>query len=559
MRKSSARHIILILWGVVLLFSACKRNQDAASEKIKERKHSKEAVTITESESFDIGKIDTAYYYYGLLEDSCFYFKVNAADQQTISGHYYPVDGSVWLEAVPFTISYRDKKYYFKANGEEKSIRFSVTIDTSSFFGEFSTDPAGLLTRSFFFERYYEPKYQDFATKRFKESIFQAQVKPDVVYGTAKGYWCSYPMNDTKYLKMLTSTLGKTASRRNLDLTMDVYMPEDDTLDRHPLIVFLHGGAFYFGDKGATTMSEWCKHFAETGYVTASINYRLGFQISRASIQRCGYMAIQDAHAALRYLVANAKEYGIDTNAIFVAGTSAGAITALNVALTTNATCPAFVQEHNLTQKCGRLEDSGNSLKNKFKVKAIANMWGALYDLDVLKNKRIPIISFHGTEDHIVPYDEGYPFSSLKSNIGERLFDKMYGSKAIHERMNELHIHNQFFPIEGMGHSPYEDADGHLNHNYYFIQNKIQNFFLDILCGNCSVGYDKKNPTRFTLSNSNIAQTSWKVEGGFITESTPGEIQVLWRKNAPKHTVTASCLLKNGASSTKKITLKRSK
>ena len=104
MRKSSARHIILILWGVVLLFSACKRNQDAASEKIKERKHSKEAITITESESFDIGKIDTAYYYYGLLEDSCFYFKVNAADQQTISGHYYPVDGSVWLEAVPFTI-----------------------------------------------------------------------------------------------------------------------------------------------------------------------------------------------------------------------------------------------------------------------------------------------------------------------------------------------------------------------------------------------------------------------------------------------------------------------
>ena len=559
MQKPSVRHIILILLGVTLLFSACKRNKDAASEKIKGSKHSKEAVSITDNNPIDIRKIDTVFYYYGLVEDSNYYFKVNHVDQQTITGHYYPVGNSAWLEAVPFTISYRNKKYYFKAKGTEKSIQFALTVDTATFSGKFSTDPAGLMNKSIIFHRHHEPKYKDFASKRFKESIFQTTKKADVVYGSSKGYWSSYPMNDSKYLKMLTNTLGKTAARRNLDLNMDVYMPENDTLDHHPLIVFIHGGAFYFGDKGANTMSEWCKHFAESGYVTASINYRLGFQISRASIQRCGYTAIQDAHAAIRYLVAHAKEYGIDTNAIFVAGTSAGAITALNVALLTNSTCPAFVQEHNLTQKCGRLEDADNALKNKFKIKGIANMWGALYDLDVVKNKRIPIISFHGTEDHVVPFDEGFPFSSLKSNIGEKLFDKMYGSKAIHNRMNELHIRNQFFPIEGVGHSPFVDADGSLNHHYYFIQDKIQHFFLGILSGNCSIGYDKKNPTRFTLSNSNSIQTSWKVEGGFITKSSPTEIQVLWRANEPKYTVTASCLLENGASNTKKITIKRSK
>lgn len=556
MHRLSARHIILIFLGVVLLFSACKRKKNAADEKIRGIEPSEEAVTITDNESFDIQKIDTAYYYYGLVQDSCYFFKVNHIDQQTISGHYYPVGNSVWLEAVPFTISYRNKKYYFKANGIEKNIQFTLTIDTASVSGDFSTDPAGLISKSLFFERHYEPEYKDLTTKRFKESVFQTETKTNVVYGNAKGYWCSYPMSDSKYLKMLTNTLGKTASRRNLDLTMDIYTPENDTLEHHPLIVFIHGGAFYFGDKGANTMSVWCKHFAESGYVTASINYRLGFQISRASIQRCGYMAIQDAHAAIRYLVAHAQEYGIDTNAIFVAGTSAGAITALNVALLTNGTCPSFVAEHNLTQKCGRLEDAGNSLNNKFKIKAIANMWGALYDLDVLKNKRIPIISFHGTEDHVVPYDEGFPFSALKSNIGEKLFDKMYGSKAIHDRMNELHIHNQFFPLEGVGHSPYEDPDGALNHYYYFIQDKIQHFFMDMLCGNCSIGYNKQDPSTFSISNPNIAAVSWKIKGGLISQVGKNDIKVYWFKDAPTHTLTASGALNNGASFKKQIKIK---
>ena len=389
----------------------------------------------------------------------------------------------------------------------------------------------------------------------FTTPAFEVTVERDVPYATAMGYWTHAPVGDKKALgKLLLHTLDP----KPVTLEMDIYTPAGDDTAERPLLLMMHGGSFLFGNKEEPGQTGWCQYFASLGYVAVSINYRLGFHARKKEFREAELRALEDADAALEYLLGR-EDLRIDRNRVFAAGTSAGAITALNVALTTNATCPAFVQEHNLTQKCGRLEDSGNSLKNKFKVKAIANMWGALYDLDVLKNKRIPIISFHGTEDHIVPYDEGYPFSSLKSNIGERLFDKMYGSKAIHERMNELHIHNQFFPIEGMGHSPYEDADGHLNHNYYFIQNKIQNFFLDILCGNCSVGYDKKNPTRFTLSNSNIAQTSWKVEGGFITESTPGEIQVLWRKNAPKHTVTASCLLKNGASSTKKITLKRSK
>ena len=46
------------------------------------------------------------------------------------------------------------------------------------------------------------------------------------------------------------------------------------------------------------------------------------------------YRAHQDAHAAIRYIVDNSSTYKIDTNWIFVGGTSAGANTANNLVYT---------------------------------------------------------------------------------------------------------------------------------------------------------------------------------------------------------------------------------
>ena len=555
--RISTRHIITLLLGVVLLFSAsCKRNKDAASKQFQGKKPSPEAVTYTEGQKVDLLSIDTAYYYYGMVEDSSYIFKIDKKSPSSLSGHYYRVGNSAWVKAEPFKITYKNRNYYFEKNGVKKEIRFSITIDTASIFGDFTTTQIGLLDKTLDFERYRKPVYVEYDSKRFCDSAFHVDTQTDVIYGKAKGYWCSYPLNDTKYLKMMTKTIGKTASQRNLDLAMDVYMPADDTMKLHPLIMFIHGGAFYFGDKGESNMTNYCRHFAAEGYVTASINYRMGFLFTKPSIQKCGYIAIQDAHAALRYLVANARKFGIDTTAIFVAGASAGAITAMNVALLTNNTRPTFVHDLKLDQKFGKLESSGNNLHNTFKIKGIANLWGALYDLSVIKNNRIPIISFHGTEDDIVPYDEGIPFSFLTSGIGGLLFDKMYGSKSIHKKMDELHIHNKFYPIEGAGHSPFQDPDGKLNQHYYFIQSKINDFFYDLLCGNCSVSYDKLNPRSFSLSNDHIKAVSWEAKGGFITKVGKNSVDVIWAKDAPSCTLIVSGQLDNGATFTKQLHIK---
>ena len=62
------------------------------------------------------------------------------------------------------------------------------------------------------------------------------------------------------------------------NLTMDIYTPICDDINhisRKPLLIWIHGGAFLAGDKNE--MTNLCKQFAKRGYVTATINYRLGF------------------------------------------------------------------------------------------------------------------------------------------------------------------------------------------------------------------------------------------------------------------------------------------
>ncbi len=549
MRYCTAHSILFLLLGMtIFLLASCRKQEDAATRHRKNVKHSKEAVTITQKEAFDFSIFDTAYYYYGVVQDSCLYFKIDEVSKDGLEGHFYPVGKSVWLEEVPFSIVRRDDDYYFKTKETEREIRFSVTIDTACITGEFTPVQSRLDKRSIYFERHREPAYTQYDSPRYRKSVFSTKTKKNIKYGSAKGYWTSYAMNDSKYLKMFTKTISKTAKAKDLNLDFDLYYPDDDTLERHPLIVFIHGGAYYFGDKGALPMATFCSHFAKAGYVAASINYRLGFKFTKTSILQCGYQAIQDAHAAVRYLVAHADEYGIDTSAIFLAGASAGSITALNVAFMTNSTRPPFIQEHNLDAKLGKIESSGNNLHNKFTIKGVSNMWGAVHDLKVLSNHPVSVVSFHGTEDNIVPYDEGAPFGFIKGELGEKLFDKMYGSKSIHRRLDELHIRNEFHPLEGAEHSPFQDKSGKLTQYFYYIQDKTQDFFYCELCGNRTIQYDKENPSIFSLSNPNVQSASWKVEGGFITESKDNTITVLWRKGTKRHTVSVSAILDNGAS-----------
>ena len=118
-----------------------------------------------------------------------------------------------------------------------------------------------------------------------------------------------------------------------VDLHLDVYEPTGDTAEARPAVVWIHGGFFSFGNK--SYMASYGRAFAERGYVSVSIQYRLRPGISTPTnpqLVPAALDAYEDARAALDWLRAHAEEYRIDPEAIAVGGHSAGAITALNVA-----------------------------------------------------------------------------------------------------------------------------------------------------------------------------------------------------------------------------------
>jgi acetyl esterase/lipase len=99
-----------------------------------------------------------------------------------------------------------------------------------------------------------------------------------------------------------------------LSLRLDLYLPEGQ--GPHPLIVWIHGGAFRSGDKGGIFWSPMPRQ-TERGYAVASINYRLSGQATFPAL-------VYDCKAAIRWLRANAGKYGLRADRIVVAGESAG-------------------------------------------------------------------------------------------------------------------------------------------------------------------------------------------------------------------------------------------
>ena len=107
------------------------------------------------------------------------------------------------------------------------------------------------------------------------------------------------------------------ADTKNPRQTLDLYLPKEPSAEQPlPLIVFIHGGAWRAGDKrGGIRQVD---RFVETGeFAAASIGYRLSGEAQWPA-------QIHDCKAAIRYLKAHAKEYGIDPDRIAVFGTSAG-------------------------------------------------------------------------------------------------------------------------------------------------------------------------------------------------------------------------------------------
>ena len=92
---------------------------------------------------------------------------------------------------------------------------------------------------------------------------------------------------------------------------LDIYLPRDS--GPHPLIVWVHGGAWRAGTKQDMPLGG----LIARGFAVASVDYRLS-TVAPFPAQ------MHDIKAAIRFLRAHAAEYDLDAKRFAVAGGSAG-------------------------------------------------------------------------------------------------------------------------------------------------------------------------------------------------------------------------------------------
>ncbi|MEY4604446.1 MAG: hypothetical protein RIT43_1738 [Bacteroidota bacterium] len=263
-------------------------------------------------------------------------------------------------------------------------------------------------------------------------------------------------------------------SGSNTVLKMDIYEPQGDTATKRPLILWVHGGSFIGGSKTDPDVLAWSQDFAKKGYVCASIDYRLGFfPIDSANAVKAVVRAVQDLKAAIRYFYKDrltTNTYKIDTNHVYVGGSSAGAITSLHVAyLDQECEVSDYLSASTITNMGGLEGNSGNPGYSTT-VKGVLNGCGALARYSWLEAGDVPVCSVHGTDDGTVKYNRGIV------NPGTPL---MYldGSRMIHERACAVGVENKFFTFANAPHVPYVGNAAYMDTTINFFRD----FMLDRL------------------------------------------------------------------------------
>ncbi len=259
---------------------------------------------------------------------------------------------------------------------------------------------------------------------------------------------------NVKYGEGLSHQTLNSSSYSIMDLRLDLYKPANNTRKK-PAVLLIHGGGFTGGSKSDANIVNLANYFASRGWVAFSINYRLlgdkgtvpvqWVQYAQTNVPMVDqsqfiamYPAHRDAKAAMRWLIANADNYNIDTNYITVGGGSAGAIIATSLGITNTTD---FANEISLTTDPTLIT---TNLNKTYSIKTILDFWGSGIAVTALNNiygyqrfdpSDAPIMIAHGTADPTV----SYTFAAELQNI--------YTSTGVTYKL---------YPLVNRGHGPWD-------------------------------------------------------------------------------------------------------
>lgn len=253
----------------------------------------------------------------------------------------------------------------------------------------------------------------------------------------------------------------------NTNLLLNVYEPTGDTETERPLIVWAHGGSFIGGTRTDADVVALSNAFAKRGFVCASIDYRVGmWPIDSVNAVKAVVRAVQDMKAAVRYFYKDkltTNTFKIDTTRIIIAGSSAGAITALHMAyLDQECEVENYLSQATLTTLGGIEGTSGNPGYSST-VHAVVSLAGALASYGWMEAGDVPACSIQGDDDGTVPYNRGVASVSGFNVIS------MDGSRMIEERAAQVGVSHRLYTHYGADHAPYAMGGAYMDTTIKFV------------------------------------------------------------------------------------------
>lgn len=212
-------------------------------------------------------------------------------------------------------------------------------------------------------------------------------------------------------LQKHTGTIQNISYGLDSSQQLDIYFP-DSLSKNNRTIVYVHGGAWYAGDK--TEATHWAKYFQDKGYTFISINYRLTHTVAN----NVHPAQIHDIDAAINFILSKSLDWGIPKDKLTIMGASAGGHLALLYAYKYNRDkkiklAISLCSILNLTDRKLLLADlgdmNGGTMVSWFIGDTITNKLGQWIDsspLYSISKQSVPTFFVHGKKDQIIPFQQ---------------------------------------------------------------------------------------------------------------------------------------------------------
>lgn len=202
---------------------------------------------------------------------------------------------------------------------------------------------------------------------------------------------------------------------------LDIYFPAGPRPENgYPVVIVIHGGGFWSGDKAAPRERQTAEILAAAGYFVASINFHLA--PSRDNRGPAFPQAIYDCQSAVRWIKGESGKYGLNRNRIGAIGGSSGGWLSLRLA-----------SEDSGADSAGAGGDT--------RIQAVVNLYGPtdrvwaarrFGDLEKEKEEELkkispaywvtgsspPVMTLHGTEDNVVDIGHAYQLDKAMKKAG---------------------------------------------------------------------------------------------------------------------------------------------